>query len=735
MSAPSLTKITVPSHVKKRDGRVVPFEREKIANAIFSAARAVGGRDRERSEYLADEVVRVLARVFDGHSVPAVEQVQDIVEKVLVENGHYRTAKAYILYRELHRRTRDIEALMDVHQLVEGYLKRADWKIKENANMTYSLQGLNIHLSTAISARYWLNQIYGSEVRALHDSGDIHVHDLYLLGPYCCGWELKDFLIHGFGGVRGKVESRPPKHLKTALGQLVNFLYTLQGEAAGAQAISNFDTLLAPFIRYDRLEYSQVKQAMQEFLFNMNVPTRVGFQTPFTNVTLDLEVPSYMKDEPVIIGGQPQSETYSEFQKEMDLFNRVFAEIMMAGDAKGRVFTFPIPTYNITKDFDWDRSILDPVWEMSAKYGTPYFANYVNSDMNPDDARSMCCRLRLDNRELRKRGGGFFGANPLTGSIGVVTINLPRIAYQVDSEEQFLARVEKLMEVARTSLKAKRRVLEKFADDGLYPYCKVYLEPIKNRFGEYWHNHFSTIGIIGGNEAAINLYGCSLSSLRGQGFILRVLDFMRDKIRQYQQEDNQMYNLEATPAEGTAHRLARLDKQKFPKIRVANEEAVSKGAAPYYTNSTQLPVGFTSDLFEALDLQDPLQTRYTGGTVFHAFLGERLPTGEAAKNLVRKIAQNYSLPYFTLTPTFSICGEHGYLVGEHRTCPKCQQICEVYSRVVGYLRPVDQWNDGKQAEYAQRQVFSDAASSVFSSEKASILEPVYSKKPFGSSLS
>jgi len=691
--------------IRKRDGRVVPFDSQKITLAILKAGEATGEFGQEEASRLSGLVVsEILNQGFDGKLV-AVEQVQDIAEETLMEEGFFKTAKAYILYRELHRRAREVGALVDVNKLIGGYLDRLDWRVRENANMTYSLQGLNIHVSTAVSSKYWLNQLYGPEAKAAHESGDLHIHDLYLLAPYCCGWELRDFLLRGFGGVPGKIESKPPRHFKVALGQLVNLLYTLQGEAAGAEAVSNFDTLFAPFIRYDHLDYAAVKQAMQEFLFNINVPTRVGFQTPFTNVTLDLKVPSYMKDEPVIIGGKPQKNTYKEFQKEMDMFNRAFAEVMLEGDAKGRVFTFPIPTYNVTPDLFEDNGNLNAVWEMTAKYGIPYFANFIQSAMKPEDARSMCCRLRLDNRELRKRGGGYFGANPLTGSIGVVTINLPRIGFLAKSRGDFFERLGKMMEIARQSLIAKRKVLEKFTEGGLYPYSRVFLGNIKKGFGKYWYNHFSTIGIIGSNEACLNFLGKDLTSVEGQKFMQEVLDFMNERLRDFQAHDEQMYNLEATPAEGTSYRLARMDRERYPQIFVANGEEVKEGAAPYYTNSTQLPVGFTDDLFEALDLQDSLQCKYTGGTVFHSFLGERLPSGAAVKKLVQKIAENYRLPYFTLTPTFSICMEHGYLAGEHFTCPKCGKECEVYSRVVGYLRPVKQWNAGKQAEFKERKEF------------------------------
>lgn len=706
-------KALVPKKIRKRDGRVVAFKSAKIAAAILKAGQATGEFEKKEAIRITKLVVSELAKKgFNGELV-TVEQVQDIVEETLMRGGYFKTAKAYILYRELHRRARELEAMVDVDKLIGSYLDRLDWRVRENANMTYSLQGLNIHVSTAVSSKYWLNQLYGPEARKAHEEGDLHIHDLYLLAPYCCGWELRDFLIRGFGGVPGKIESRPPKHFRVALLQLVNFLYTLQGEAAGAEAVSNFDTLLAPFIYYDKLDYRGVKQAMQEFIFNINVPTRVGFQTPFTNVTLDLKVPSYMKDEPVIIGGKPRKKTYSDFQKEMDMFNKAFAETMLEGDSKGRVFTFPIPTYNVTSELFNDAESLDMVWEMTAKYGIPYFANFIQSEMKQEDARSMCCRLRLDNRELRKRGGGYFGANPLTGSIGVVTINLSRIGYLAkeyssdlrQAKKKFFERLEDMMEIARRSLIAKRRVLEKFTEGGLYPYSKVLLSRVKEGFGKYWYNHFSTIGIIGGSEACLNLLGRDLDTPEGRKFMDKVLSFMNDKLRDFQAKDDQMYNLEATPAEGTSYRLAKIDKEKYPEIVVANEVAVREGAAPYYTNSTQLPVDLTDDLFEALDLQDHLQCKYTGGTVFHSFLGERLPSGEVVKKLVQKIAENYHLPYFTLTPTFSICMEHGYLSGEHPKCQKCGAACEVYSRVVGYLRPVSQWNAGKQSEFEERKEF------------------------------
>lgn len=1029
--------------IRKRDGRIVDFDPNKITQAIWKAAQAVGGKDYERAKELSRQVVEILEKIQEENpeKIITVEEIQDVVEKVLVENGHYKTAKAYILYRKQHEEIRRVKDLFSNVEVVDNYLNQTDWRVRENSNMTYSLQGLNFHISSIITSQYWLNKIYPFEIREAHVNGDFHIHDLGILGAYCVGWDLRDLLMVGFKGVRGKIACKPAKHLRSALGQVINFFFTLQGEAAGAQALSNFDTYLAPFIRYDNLDYKQVKQALQEFVFNMNVPTRVGFQTPFTNITLDLEVPNFMKNEPVIIGGKPQKETYSDFQDEMDMFNKALAEVLSEGDAVGRVFTFPIPTYNITKDFDWDNDRHDPIWQMTAKYGIPYFANFINSDMKPEDVRSMCplggnekvlikstrgrglefssirniyegnsshneyeiysdgkfvkgkfnkfenqdmikvtlannhevvmstkhlnfvmrspdseveeltgeelregmylpyslnayqgnggnfdlgyfvgafagdgsldrdiavvfslnknekltvakkleeiaikyfganvtksengnllvlrinsraaaglckdfvegsgkekcyrarlfgmslefrkgvikghmdtnggnrnriytsskkmvetlnmlaatlgtttsiyvderegrfgkepnyavliyqlnrdnygdwwfkkgdklwvkiksieklgkanaycfevengepmftigttgilthnCHLRLDKRELKKRGGGLFGANPLTGSIGVVTINMPRLGFLSQDEEEFFERLDKLMTLAKNSLEIKRKVLERLTENGLYPYAKFYLRNIKKAFGEYWKNHFSTIGLVGMNEACLNLLGCTIGDPEGQKFALKVLDFMRERLEDFQQETGNIYNLEATPAEGTSYRLARIDKRMHPAIIVANEDAVRKGAEPYYTNSTHLPVYFTDDLFEALRLQDPLQVKYTGGTVFHIFIGESMPSPEAVKSLIKKICYNFQLPYFTITPTFSICPIHGYMFGKHEFCPKCKEEgketrCEVYSRIVGYLRPVDQWNDGKQEEFKQRKYYDKA---------------------------
>ena len=574
--------------------------------------------------------------------------------------------------------------------LVEGYLKQLDWKVNENSNMSYSIQGLNNYIASEVSKNYWLNKIYNEKIRNAHLSGDIHIHDLNIISVYCVGWDLKDLLMEGFKGVKGKIESKPPKHFRTALGQIVNFMYTMQGEAAGAQAFSNFDTLLAPFIRYDNLTYEQVKQAIQEFVFNMNVPTRVGFQTPFTNITMDLTVPTYYTEQPVIIGGELTEDTYKDFQPEMDLLNKAFFEVMMEGDASGRVFTFPIPTYNITKDFDWDNENLTGLWEMTAKYGIPYFSNFINSDMSPEDARSMCCRLRIDNRELEYRGGGLFGSNPLTGSVGVVTINLPKIADNVKNKGEFFEKLSQHMEIAKESLEIKRKLLEDLTDKNLYPYTKFYLRDIKARFGVYWKNHFSTIGLIGMNEACLNLLGSDIGSFRGKQFALDVMDFMRAKIVEFQKQTGNNYNLEATPGEGTSYRLAKLDRNHKYK---------------YFTNSTQLPVNYSDDIFEVLDHQDDLQTKYTGGTVVHIFAGERISNIETMKNLVKKVCNNYKLPYFTFSPTFSTCPNHGYVAGEHFKCPDCGADCEVYSRIVGYIRPISQWNKGKQMEFHNRTPF------------------------------
>ena len=692
--------------VLKRDSKLEPFDQERITTAIWKAARAVGGKDKEQAKRVSTEVVAELNKIYGDDGVPTVEEIQDIVERRLIENGHASTAKAYILYRKQHNDMRELAALLSSSDMVDQYLEVADWRVKENSNMSYSLQGLNNYLSSAVIAKYWIARIYPENIANAHFSGEIHIHDLGVLGPYCVGWDLSDLLLSGFGGVAGKIESKPAKHFRTALGQVVNFFYTLQGEAAGAQAFSNFDTYLAPFIKYDNLNQKDVEQALQEFFFNMNVPTRVGFQTPFTNLTLDLTVPDFMKDEAVLYNGKVTGDTYGSMTKEMQMFNSAFAKIMEQGDSKGRVFTFPIPTYNITKDFDWDSDVSQQIFEVTAKYGVPYFSNFVNSDMKPEDVRSMCCRLRIDNRELRKRGGGFFGANPLTGSIGVVTLNLPRVGYLAKDEDEFFERLSGLMDTAKASLEMKRKVLESFTESGLYPYSRRYLRHVKEGYDKYWKNHFSTIGIVGVNEAVLNLLGQNIASKDGQAFAIKMLTFMRKRLADYQEETGSIYNLEATPAEGTSYRLARIDKKRYRDIVFANQKHIDADhAEPFYTNSSQLPVDFSGDLFEALEHQESLQTLYTGGTVFHIFLGERLHSWKAAAELIKKVSWNSRLPYFTLSPTFSVCPTHGYTNGEHKNCPVCGANSEVYSRVVGYLRPVDQWNDGKQAEFAIRKTF------------------------------
>ncbi len=689
--------------IKKRNGTIVQFQPEKITNAIAKAGIATGEFDGTVAGKLMLRVLNLAFQALPGE-IPSVEQIQDIVEEVLISSQYTKTAKSYIIYRDQHAKIREIVSKADV-DLIDRYLEKEDWQVNENSNMAYSLQGLNNYISSEISKIYWLNKIFPPEIRIAHSSGDFHIHDLGILSVYCVGWDLEDLLMQGFKGAAGKVESKPARHLASALGQIVNFFYTLQGEAAGAQAFSHFDTFLAPFIRFDSLGYSEVKQALQEFIFNVNVPTRVGFQTPFTNITMDLKVPVMFKDKPVIRGGEYRTETYGDFQEEMKILNRAFLEVLSEGDAKGRVFTFPIPTYNITKDFPWDDPDLQVLWQVTAKYGIPYFSNFVNSDMSPEDTRSMCCRLRLDLRNLEKRGGGLFGANPLTGSIGVVTINLPRLGYMSSDEGELLAGLADLMDLARNSLEIKRKILERFTEKNLYPYTRHYLRGVKQRFGQYWKNHFSTIGLVGLNEACENLMGTNLGTEKGQLFAFRVLEFMREKLLQFQEETGNNYNLEATPAEGASYRLARLDAEKYPGIKSANQHGSSGGEKPFYTNSSQLPVQYSEDIFEVLDLQDELQTRYTGGTVLHLFIGEEIKNPSSVTELVRLICNRYHLPYFTITPTFSICPIHGYLAGKQEICPRCGAAAEVYSRVVGYLRPVNQWNEGKVEEFKNRKTF------------------------------
>ncbi|MFA7661057.1 MAG: ribonucleoside triphosphate reductase, partial [Anaerovoracaceae bacterium] len=600
--------------IQKRNGEITDYNLSKIRNAIFAAAQAVGGQDELEAQRLAGLVEGVLAETYRA-SIPSVEDIQDIVEKILIEEGHAKTAKAYILYRKERESLRiNNNLFMDAEQMIEEYVSLDDWRVNENSNMGYSLQGLNNHIVESITQKYWLNKVYRKELRDAHIRGDIHIHDLGLLAPYCCGWDLEDFLMKGFRGAKGKIESRPPKHFESALMQLANLLFTLQGESAGAQAVSSIDTYLAPFIYYDGLDYKQVKKAIQRFIYNLNVPTRVGFQTPFTNITLDIAPHPLLKKQGAIIGGVMMDKTYGEFQKEMDLFNMAYCEVMMEGDGAGRAFSFPIPTVNITKDFPWESEAAHMIMEMTRKFGTPYFANFINSDLSPEDIRSMCCRLRLDNRELRHRGGGLFGANPLTGSINVVTVNMARIGYLSADVQEFKTQVRKLMEYAKEICDSKREMLEKYMDSGLYPYSRFYLTGVKQATGGYFKNHFSTIGLNGMNEACLNLLGMDITTEEGNAFAVEIMDFMNRIIQLFQEETGNLWNLEASPAEGTSYRFARLDKKLYPNIISAGVDE------PYYTNSTQLPVGATDDVFEAIELQEKLQTSYTGGTVLHTFL-------------------------------------------------------------------------------------------------------------------
>jgi len=678
------------TQIRKRDGRIVDFDQEKITEAIWKAAQAVGGRDRNLAKRLSNQVVQLLVERFAGE-IPGVEDIQDIVEKVLIENGHARTAKAYILYRKQRENLRKIKStFLEVEKIVSDYLNQIDWRVRENSNIGYSMSGLLMHVAGSVISQYTLDRIYPMEVADAHRNGDFHLHDLYFgLSGYCAGWSLKQLLYEGFNGVPGAIESNPPRHLDTALMQMVNFIGTLQNEWAGAQAFNSIDTYLAPFVRKDKLTYKEIKQAIQKFVFNLNTTSRWGSQTPFTNLTFDWTVPEDVRDEPVILGGKLLDETYKDYQKEMDLLNRAFLEVLMEGDRNGRPFTFPIPTYNLTRDFDWESENAKLLFEMTAKYGLPYFSNFINSDLNPSDVRSMCCRLRLDLRQLNRNiTGGLFGSGDSTGSVGVVTINMPRIGHLSKTRKEFFERLEYLMNLAKTSLEIKREIVERNMRQGLLPYTRRYLGTLRN--------HFSTIGPLGMNEACLNLFGKGIASKEGKEFAIEVLKFMREKLQDFQEDTGHIYNLEAVPAEGTSYRLARIDKRKYPDIITAG------GRVPYYTNSTLLPVNATDDVFEALEHQEDLQVLYTGGTVFHIFLGEKMSSGEACKRLIKRIVYNSRLPYLTITPTYSICPDHGYLAGEHSKCPVCGKSCDIYSRVVGYFRPVKNWNEGKQEEFRQR---------------------------------
>ena len=696
--------------VKKRDGKLVEFDMSKISIAISKAFNA------NQVNYTADILNMLTLRVAANFSekikdnVISVEDIQDSVEVVLIQAGYVEVAKSYILYRKQREKVRNIaHTVVDYKKIVDDYLKVADWRVKENSTVTYSVGGLILSNSGAITANYWLSEVYDEEIANAHRNADIHIHDLSMLTGYCAGWSLKQLIQEGLGGVVGKITSSPASHLSTLCNQMVNFLGIMQNEWAGAQAFSSFDTYLAPFVKVDNLTYKEVKQCIQSFIYGVNTPSRWGTQSPFTNITLDWTVPNDLAEMNAIVGGKEMPFKYKDCKKEMDMVNKAFIEIMIEGDANGRGFQYPIPTYSITRDFDWSETENNKLlFEMTAKYGTPYFSNYINSDMEPSDVRSMCCRLRLDLRELRKKSGGFFGSGESTGSVGVVTINMPRIAYLSKTEEEFYDRLTRLMDIAARSLKVKRDTITKLLEAGLYPYTKRYLGTFAN--------HFSTIGLVGMNEACRNAkwVGKDLTSPEAQTFTKNVLNFMRNKLSDYQEMYGDLYNLEATPAESTSFRLAKHDVKRYPDIITASDA----DKAPYYTNSSHLPVGFTEDIFSALDIQDELQTLYTSGTVFHAFLGQKLPDWKAAANLVRKIAENYKLPYYTMSPTYSVCADHGYITGEVYKCPICGKTTEVYSRITGYYRPVQNWNDGKRAEFADRKVY-DIANSTFSGKEKS----------------
>ena len=682
--------------VIKRDGRMVDFDLARIANAITKAFDATEiPYNTDIINLLALQVTADYAGKVKNNEI-GVEDIQDSVEAVLQRAGYASVAKSYILYRKNREKLREMRStVLDYKKLVDDYLKVSDWRVKENSTVTYSVGGLILSNSGAITANYWLSEIYDEEIGDAHRNADLHLHDLSMLTGYCAGWSLKQLIQEGLGGVTVKITSAPAKHLATLCNQMVNFLGIMQNEWAGAQAFSSFDTYLAPFVRTDKLTYNEVKHCIESFVFGVNTPSRWGTQAPFSNITLDWTVPADLADQPCIVGGKPMDFTYGDCQAEMDLINKAFIEVMIEGDANGRGFQYPIPTYSITKDFDWSETENNRLlFEMTAKYGTPYFSNYINSDMEPSDVRSMCCRLRLDLRELRKKSGGFFGSGESTGSVGVVTINLPRIAYLAKDEADFFVRLDRLMDIAARSLKIKRTTVEKLLEEGLYPYTKRYLGG--------FDNHFSTIGLVGMNEVGLNATWLrkDLTHAETQDFAIRVLKHMRERLSDYQEQYGDLYNLEATPAESTAYRLAKHDKARYPDIITAHE-----GGTPYYTNSSHLPVGYTEDVFAALDVQDKLQTLYTSGTVFHTFLGEKLPSWQSAAALVRKIAENYELPYYTLSPTYSVCTEHGYLKGEQKTCPICGKPTEVYSRITGYYRPVQNWNDGKGQEYLDRKTY------------------------------
>lgn len=690
--------------VIKRDGSLVEFQGEKIRTALTKAFESTKGKLRNEDKEGIELVYKnVLGKI--KQKTINIEDIQDLVEVELSNNGYFDVARNYIKYRYKRTIVREgASNILDAKEIYNNYMNKSDWEVYENANMRYSLQGFNNRIVSAISEKIWLEDIYPERVSIPHNEGRYHIHDLGLISTYCCGWDMEDLLKNGFGGVEGKPNFAPPKHFKSVLGQLVNFIYTLQGEAAGAQAVSSFDTYLAPFVRFDKLDYKEVKQSIQEFICNMNISTRVGFQSPFSNVTLDVKCPKHMENQPIIIDGKTDfNYTYGEFQDEMDLINMAFCEVMIEGDKDGRIYSFPIPTYNITEQFDWDSEVSELILEMTRKYGTPYFSNFINSDMDPEDVRSMCCRLRISNTELRKRGGGLFGANPMTGSINVITMNMARLGYENKGDlEKFKKELKHLMTLAKESMEIKRKVLELNTEKGFYPYSKVYLESVKLATGGYWDNHFNTIGLNGMNECIRNFTDDKedITTKWGSKFAQDILEFMNEVIVEFQKESGQLYNLEATPAEATAYRLAQKDVKVYPDIITAGTKEI-----PYYTNSTQLPVGYTDDIFEALRLQEPLQTKYTGGTVFHGFFNELIEDIDSLKTLIKTVLTKYEIPYFTYTPTFSICKNHGYLQGELEFCTKCGEKTEIWTRVVGFHRPVQSWNEGKKQEYKERKEF------------------------------
>lgn len=711
--------------VKKRDGKIVRFDIKKISEAMEKAFDSV---DRESCDSILDMLaLKVCAdfedKIHDG--IIEVENIQDSVEKVLSDNGFSDVAKSYILYRKERERLRNVKnTAIDYKKVVDNYLKVEDWRVKENSTVTYSIGGLILSEAGSITANYWLSEVYDEEISKAHKEADIHIHDLSMLAGYCAGWSLKQLIEEGLGGIPGRITSSPAKHLSTLCNQMVNFLGIMQNEWAGAQAFSSFDTYLAPFVKVDNLSYYEVKQCIQSFVYGVNTPSRWGTQAPFTNITLDWTVPNDLAELPAIVGGKEMDFKYKDCKKEMDMVNKAFLEVMIEGDANGRGFQYPIPTYSITKDFDWSETENNKLlFEMTSKYGTPYFSNYINSDMEPSDVRSMCCRLRLDLRELRKKSGGYFGSGESTGSVGVVTINMPKIAYLSKDEKEFFERLDHLMDIAARSLKIKRTVISNLLEDGLYPYTKRYLGSFEN--------HFSTIGLVGMNEAGLNARWLKkdMTHKETQDFSVKVLNHMRERLSDYQEEYGDLYNLEATPAESTSYRFAKHDKEKFPDIITANEHGT-----PYYTNSTHLPVGYTEDVFTALDIEDKLQTLYTSGTVFHVFLGEKLPTWQSAAKLVRKIAENYALPYYTISPTYSICKTHGYIAGEHATCPTCGEKTEIYSRITGYYRPVNNWNDGKAQEFKDRVTYKIDNDCITSTKEKTKKEEKISEKPSNAML-